>query len=353
VLTPLIADCNGSLAALTIDRQYRNPQSQLDYRHVNTLKLKQIPIVAIAVILGLWLVNWVQHIRICVPIHHFHTAILVAALITPILRLQELIALDSNDSIATLSPLREVMEIIEDSLLFSTLLLTAKGWCIVRDSLRKLEIVRSVFFSLALVTFTILLTSELHYGWRAYVSVALALISFIAFVVELMMSINRASLHIVAHLLVIANAGIAPQTTPVFQKHRVYERFEACVVLFAVLFSVRLVYSLLFGLEFWVDELISDWTKVGIYGSLAFLLRLRGSESGDYTSIGDASLHVPLTDLTNVGSGDLQRDGVIWEEGMDLPPRPVIVEKHSFVTIASPDGETEEMVFTEEERGTI
>jgi hypothetical protein len=152
-------------------------------------------------------------------------------------------------------------------------------------------------------------------------------------------------------LLVIANVGIAPQTTPVFQKHRLYQRFEYCVVVFSVLFSLRLVYSLLFGLEYWVDELLSDWTKIGIYASMAFLLRLRGSESGDYTSIADSEFQMPLTDVANMESGDiLQRDGIAWEEGMDLPPPPTIVEKQSFVRIASPDGETEEMLFVEEDR---
>jgi hypothetical protein len=265
------------------------------------------------------------------------------------IRLRELAALSEYDYYGDVTD-HDAMAIIEGFLLCSTLLLTAKGCCIVRDTLSKSELARSLAFSLVFITFSHLLMSETRHGLQLYIYIIGSLVSFVVFVIELVLSINRASLHILAHLLVIANAGIAPETTPVYAKHRLYERFEYSVVIFSILFSVRMACSLLFHPEYWLDEYLADLIKVGIYGTLAVLFRLRGSESGDFVPLGDSGMELPLADLEllSIESQELQRGGMKWEEGMALPGVPVIVEQPSFVTLTSPDGTTQGLVFTEE-----
>jgi hypothetical protein len=112
-----------------------------------------------------------------------------------------------------------------------------------------------------------------------------------------------------------------------------------------------MVGSLILNLDYWIDELLADATKVGIYGTLAYLLRLRGTESSDYTPIVSTSLELPLADIESLTlqSEEFQRGGVKWEEGMSLPGVPRIVEQSSLVTLSSPDGTTQDLVFTEEE----
>jgi hypothetical protein len=349
ILTPVILDCNATHATLQVTERYINDGTLLDYRHLKTLKLKSLTIALVGLILALWLANWFRHRRVSVPVHHFHTAILFAALLTPILRLHELNVLSVSDDESALGATRTVIEIVQDSLLFSTMLLTAKGWCIVRDSLTRLEIVRSIGLSIAFVTFGFLVTAHPE-GVSGYVYLVFAFTSFFVFIIELIASINRAWLHILAHLLVIANAGIAPETTPVYAKHRLYERFEYAVVLFSVLYSLRMACSLIVEMDFWIDELAADLIKVGIYATLAWLLRLRGSESGEYTPVASSGLEVPLADIETLSlqSEDLQRGGIKWEQGMSLPGAPVIVESASLVTLASPDGTARDLVFTEE-----
>jgi hypothetical protein len=354
VLTPTILNCHTSLGTLLVSETYSNGATLLDFRHLQTLKLKSIPIAADFAIFIVWLINWIRFYRICIPLHHFQTSILVCGVFAPSLRLRELSVLNASDADGGLTAARIVFSILADALLFTTLLLTAKGWCIVRDTLQVSEIVRSFVYGFAYITFALLLTERQHYGWWMYLLVVLAMSSSGFFIAELVASMNRASLHILAHMLVISSSGVAPATTPVYQKHQLYHYFQFSVVTFCGLLMVKLVISIVMKVDYWIDELVGDLLRSGIYATLAVLLRLRGSEGGEYTSIADAPTEMALSELETVNvdpQNILERGGVPREEGMQLLERPVIVEQTSLVTLSSPDGITSDLVFTEERIG--
>jgi hypothetical protein len=351
VLTPTILNCHAPIGTIRISETYASPATLLDFRHLKTLKLKYIPIVVNVIILVLWLMNWLRFPRICIPLRHFHTAILICGVLAPSIRLRELSVLNTSDADGGLTNTRIVFSIFAEALLFATLLLTAKGWCIVRDTLEVSEVIRSIVYSFAYITFALLLTERQYFGWRMYFLAGLVMVSSGFFIVELVISINRASLHILAHLLVISHAGIAPGTTPVYQKHRMYHCFQFSVVAFCALLMAKLIISIVVRVDYWIDELIGNLLRSGIYATLAALLRLRGNEAGEYTSIAEAPTEMALSELEALGldpDNIPEGGGIPWEEGMRLPGRPVIVERTSLVTLSSPDGTTSNLVFTEE-----
>jgi hypothetical protein len=138
--------------------------------------------------------------------------------------------LDCTDEAGSLTIARLTLTIVGDSVLAWTLLLAAKGWCIIRDSLSVPDAVKSVVVSVALITFMFLMTERARYGSAILALAVLSLVSFGLFVLEMIRSVNQASMHIMAHRMAMGNAGIAPQTTPLYRKHRLDHIFSYSVV---------------------------------------------------------------------------------------------------------------------------
>jgi len=347
-------DSSVKLSTFEISENYTNLNSRLDYRHIPTLQCKCVPIVINAGVLVLWLVNWVMRGRVCIPIHNFQTAILVTGVITPLLRLRELTVLSSRDGDGGLTLVRVVFSMISDGLLCSAVLLISKGWCIVRDDLSRTEIAKSLLFSFGCSMFATLLLENEPQGWRFRVFVVLAFLSAGSFLVELVVSINRASMHILTHLLVITNSGVSPDATPIAKKHALYRAFQYSVIAFCFLLMVQFIFGLVMQerLEFWASELIGDMLRAAIYVTLAVLLRLRGSESGQYLSILDAPMEMALSEI-GVMDVDGGRADVDWGDGMKLPGRVVEAERQRTATLSMPDGTMKSVTVTEEPIGGL
>jgi hypothetical protein len=143
----------------------------------------------------------------------------------------ELLILDSQDTATSLTVFRYFFRIVGESVFFGTVLLIAKGWCIVRDSISLKEIVRSMIFSLCFIFFRILLDVVNDKVWGS-VLIVLSGVSMVLFMRELIVGSREATMHILAHMLAISNEGINPRTTPIYQKHRLYRKFQLVLVLF-------------------------------------------------------------------------------------------------------------------------
>jgi hypothetical protein len=164
------------------------------------------------------------------------------------------------------------------------------------------------------------------------------------FVHDLVISSNDATMHIVAHLLAIRNAGINPQTTPIFQKHKMYRRFQFVVLIGSVGMLMYAFVTMLFNLDFFPLEVLGDSLIAIVMTLLAIVFRLRATAAVSYGRIGDGGMQeILLSDLTGVDVRQLG-GGRDWVDGMDLPAQPEIIrEAHApevatDVVLASPDG---------------
>jgi hypothetical protein len=173
----------------------------------------------------------------------------------------------------------------------------------------------------------------------------LTAISMILFMRELLKSTNDAFLYIMAHLLAIANEGINARSTPIFQKYRMYRRFQIILLIGSIELILYLVLSILAKLAFVADEAATDVLILTVFIMLAFVFRLRGESQGSYLRIADdehdgEAQEIQLADLEAVDLNSSRLNGGRdWESGMRLPGQPEIARPQpTSVVIASPDG---------------
>jgi hypothetical protein len=261
---------------------------------------------------------------------------LITSVVAPIFRLYELVALDKSDDHGGLTLLRTIVGIISDAVLCSTLLLAANGSCILQDDPSFSEIIRSAVSSSAFVAFAISISDSDFQGWFLLVLMILCVASVGLFVVDMVASINQASLYILAHRIALRTVGSV--SLAMSRKHNMYSYFQHSIMAAGVLAVLRHIMSSIMRLDFRIDELTGELLRSGTYGALAVLFRLRGSESDEHTEIADSTVDIEAASVS-VG------EGVRWQRAV---MRSSSAEQIELLTIGSPDRITSVMPFAEE-----
>lgn len=352
-----------------------NPNSHLDYRWNGIIEGKIGMLVILFCLLIYWLTNWFMNFSVQIWIHYCLTAVFVSNLLNQTIRFFLIQKMIETDNTYTFSIISTIFSLFSEIIFYATLLFCAKGWCVVRDTISVKEIILCLTYSTLFMIFRILAENIVSGAW-AIVVIILALISIILFIRELLKSINNAHLLIYAHLLAIANAGYDIRTTPIYQKHVMYNRFSYILLASLLLVLIYLIVYIFVDIPYVADELTQNSIQAFFLCGLAILLRLRGGKSRNYSLISNGSSHqrrrknhdggayssfndennngeniinineneeggnddaeddfstttdeISLADLEtiNINSPLLNRGGRIWTEDLPLPGIPAIV----------------------------
>lgn len=325
-----------------------NPSTHLDIRWVGIIKAKIITILISIVVLSYWFINWFFHFRVQIWIHYLFTLTFIFVVLTEFVRLLEFKALDQEDVSVFWTPLRISFEVIGSIIGFLTLLLASKGWCIIRDEISVKELILAVVYSVISLIF-VAIPQYFYLGSFELPAFLLSLLFVGLYVRELIVSINDASLHILAHMLAISNEGIDPQTTPVYRKHLMYQYFEYAVIGACTLVLVEICIQMFVEVPYWIFETMTDFVIIIVIIVLEIIFRLRVSTNGTYETIhGSGDREMQLADIETASRGGFrEKGGRKWEEGMPLPEMPNIIKNKQerrqeedlpTVIISSPDG---------------
>jgi hypothetical protein len=192
------------------------------------------------------------------------------------------------------------------------------------------------------ITFLVLQTVIDNVSLSRWLTVALIFVVLLALLLycrELMKSIDLAEMYIMAHLLMISNAGIDPETTPVWHKRKMFERLQICVIGYAVTILVQLAVEIFVpGVE-WVHRMMQDISELAILIGLGIVYKLRGGNRQGFTLIEDVEDGLMLADIELVDTPQpLRKGGRKWEQGMILPPPPGTSQANASLTLEAPDG---------------
>ncbi|OHT07255.1 hypothetical protein TRFO_24664 [Tritrichomonas foetus] len=337
--------CIDSKYNIKYSYEFSNPKTKLDYRDYPSMIEYPIAIVIFAGLLIVWLINWFMNFRLKIYIHFILTAVFALALISSCARYGAISYASKNHNNRAVESAFIVFDLLYSVTLFIFVLLAAKGWCIIRETIRFSELILAISFT---VIYLILQTISTYVSFGKYdiIVIILMLIAICLYVHQLISAINSASLHIRAHLLAIQNAGIDAKTTPVWQKNLMYNMLQWSIIVFLILIIIHIVIVYFFPNYGWVDGFIYDIQNIVCLILLGINFRLRGPDAANgYTMIEepDGTNEFAMSDIEriDVNSAEFQQGGKQWESGMPLPAPPQVVETPSIVTIESPDGTTD------------
>ena len=345
VYTPIVADCSATLKNKKMNfellMKFENPTTHLDIRQVKSLTLMPILICLSTILLILWIINWAMHKSLTIRLHYFISATFILSYTMYIFNYLLLAKLHQSDDDNGLRSIAIITKLLSRAILFATLLLAAKGWCIIKDTVKFSEIALSLSYSFIFMALRLLV--EFVYLGNFTIYVLLVAIIFIGlFIKEMTTSINTASLHILAHLLVIQNEGIDAESTPIYLKHRMYQHFQYIVVIGCIIIVIKTSVEATAETPEWLNTFIDQLTEMILLSCIGIIFRLRGSDEAGYTAVGNkdraAPVEVAMDDLDAFRIDDEKHEGKQWEEGMELPAQPVIVSTTTEVVLATPNG---------------
>jgi hypothetical protein len=346
IYLPVFAVPSGHFS-LTETSIFRNPKTYLDSRWGVVVPFKIVFLICYTVCFIYWFVNWYLHFSTQIRIHYLLTSVVVAMLLYSVVRAIEISLLNQADTAAGWFLARLTVQVLAEVLFYFTLLMLAKGWCIVRDSLPVSQVVLAMFYSAFFIGFQISVEYTTHMT-LVIVFLAFALLFVCFFVRDLVVSLNHATLRVIAHMVAIANRGINPRTTPIWQKYVMFRSFQRIVIVGAVLIMAYYICSVFLAVPFGADEIITDSLQLAVIVAWLVLFRLRGSTRRDYYRVriegtGDPG-QVLRTDLDDVDLGsEALSVGREWKEGMALPSQPKVVKPENVdpaarIVLATPDG---------------
>ena len=240
----------------------------------------------------------------------------------------------AKDNIARYTTVtRIVLNVLYTSELFITLLLSAKGWCVYRVSLSIKEVFFSIFYGICYTAFNCIITFANLKSADAVLSI-IALITIALFIRELIVSINHSKIHFLAYLYVISEAGINPESTPIYAKYRAFIYLKFSVIVCCVFVIARIVVTIFVNVLFWVKQFVLDIVLVLMVSFLCFIFRLKSEKSEDqYQMIeehdveGSSPKNIPISEIRKINITDLtHKAGVDWSQGMKLPASPNILD---------------------------
>jgi hypothetical protein len=281
-------------------------------------------------ILLYWIVNWFCNFTLKIKIHYLLTTVFLLAVLSQSIWLAHLwnlkrSGLSPNSATVPYAIFSSLSRIV----LFVTILLVAFGWYIARKDLDPHELVPGILAS-AVYTGLDVTSRYVGIGWIEVMTVIVGIVVLVGYINCIRRAIRSASSFIVAHMLVIQKSGIAPKTTPVYQKYLAMQKSFKIVVVFCVLLVLSLLGSLIFKRFIWPPMLVESIVNLIICAVLAWMMGLRKKKNRNYYLLeedeeGEVSEFV-LHDIENVNpdSSQLAIGGRTYEEGMQLPRPPRI-----------------------------
>ena len=315
-----------------------NGESRLDSRAMPGLIEQPIAIVVVVLILVLWLINWALHRRTKIYVHYVMTVMFVLAVVARLARYGWLKYEEKYDFHRGMQALMVIFRLFFQISLYFVILLCAKGWCIMRRSVKFVELIVALVSTICYLVFQTILDYASLGNWAILVML-LELAAMIVYARELIVAINRGQLQTYAHLLAMSNAGIDPETTPIWQKKNMFERLQYIIMAYLLLVLARLITLYFASSLLWLDAMMEDIADITVLIALAIIYRLRGGNADGYSLLDEMDNGLMLSDIeTSEIPRSFNRGGRKWEDGMTLPYATPVLSNVSQVVLDSPDG---------------
>jgi hypothetical protein len=325
---------------IKVNADFSNPGTRLDARAIPELIEQPIALAIFGVVLLLWMINWFMNCALRIYIHFCITAMFVLGFFSRICSYANLKYTDQNDASTGIQLLFIIFEVLFLMSVYTVILLCAKGWCIVRRSVKISEFVRALVIAISFLLIQAVVEYVALTRWLNLIALIVMLFLVILYVRELIRSIHLGEMYIMAHLLEISNAGIDPETTPIWPKRKMFDRLQYCIIAYCILMLIQLGSVVFAPNSFWVHRMMQDIADISILIGIGLVYRLRGGRHHGFSLVEETGEGLlSLEDFEPVETTQpLRKGGRRWEAGMLLPPPPGAAQTRAAITLEAPDG---------------
>jgi hypothetical protein len=336
---PLVVSCRSEISRYALVIEFKNGDSLLDSRRLPSFVVMPIELICLALLILSWAINQILFRQGVVSLQYAITITMVLGSLTVSANYLVLWSESLRDDTTFLHLAQHLCHMLFEISLYSTLILAAKGWCIVVRRVSTSDVTEIVLYCSILFIFRVLYAKIQLTVFAICMFALTAGVMFLLWL-SLVNGIRYVDKRILAHMKVILNAGINPYSTPIYFKHIIYTFLVHVTVIYfsgnVVVMSLEIAGSL----HAWVKDMLLWILNVGLLCSFGFLFRSRKADCTTYMRFeGGEELDIEeLKSLDEEALGDVEGIGLVeWTEGMELPPPPVLVPERD-AHMRPPDG---------------
>lgn len=320
-----LEDAAGNTYSITI--QLRNPHTFLSLNEYPMVYGTPIVTTAIGVMIVVWLVNWIVHFSLENKLHLLFTIAFIFTFVYYILCCASIIKRHRSDDVLPLYMGTQVFRVIQETILLAVMTFAAGGWYIIRPTIKVSEIVVAVI----LTSFVTVPAAIFDYTRLSYLGDLLVIFGMIVGCVlfhwNLIAYANRATKEVKAHLVVIQEQGINPESTPIYHKFAMFQTLIMTVCCYFGLYFTRSIVTAIWFLPEWIPELTYQVFLSVFPCIVGWCFRMKKDTTRGYFMIPGSETGVRVFSVDDIDSMELQLNTdtqTEWQEGMELPSQPVI-----------------------------
>ena len=321
----------------------RNPNSYLDSFILPSIYWEPTYASLLSLFLLLWLINSIMYFGNCrlfiLSMHNLLTKSYLLILLSSILIINELWKSHLHDKTQPYHNLTIASLFFQYLIVSYSMLIASTGLSILTEKVSFSTKIKFLCFSLLLtLPPTILINTKVaSTNWRFFFYFVI-IVGIYVFHDQMTTYSNKTIQGFVVYLYAIGKAGFHPVTTPVYREYLLFDSVFNCILMVFFFGVFLFAIWLLFGLNFTVRLILHDLILLMFAVPMGFYYRYRKGMRNGYSRIGDYDngrepMRVLASDIAKInlstfemeGDDDSQRERVDWENGMILPPRPIIV----------------------------
>lgn len=332
VYTPLLVLCDEMGSSYDITLKFKNPKTYLDYRYVPLLKLKPIITFSFFLLLVLWVLNWTRNFTLKNLLHLFLTITFGVSFMYLLIYWLELVHYNKTDKSSSIVHFVLIFSVFHKFCLLFVMMLAANGWCIIFEKLEmKTFVISAVFSILAVIPDSIIENYDISNSIDEFMLILVGFVFFILYYKNMVQAIDQANSYVLAHLYLISQSGIDPETTPIYGKYRLFNTISKVMLIYFLFILFKGLISEIFLIPYWVGIFSYDLITFLLMSLAAWIFKLKKQLKKGYMLIDTDEQNITefsLEELDGVSfDSEVLHKGTRWEEGMSLPPQPIIISK--------------------------
>lgn len=320
-------DINSSLSKYSVTLQFKNSHTFLSLNEYPMLYGTPIVTGIIGIMIIAWLANWIVHFSLNNRLHLLFTIAFILTFVYHIMCCVSISKRHKSDDSSPLYMSVNVFRVIQETVLLAVMTFAAGGWYIIRPTIRVADIIIAVtvtsFVTVPAAIFDYARLSRME----ELLVIFVMMIGCIFFHWNLIGYANRATKEVKAHLVVIQEQGINPESTPIYRKFALFQTLIMTVCCYFGLYFTRSAVMSIWFLPEWIPELTYLVFLSGLTCIVGWCFRMKKNTTRGYFMVAGSENEIRVFSVNDIDSMQLQSNAdtqTDWQEGMELPSQPVI-----------------------------
>lgn len=321
---PIFVSCNHSNINLTVFIRFTNPGTFLDSRWTKSLFVLPFLIIIPIGVIVLYILFVSSRKILFIPLHFFILLTLLTNAVAALLKIVDLVLLSKSSS--TMLPLGYVAGILNEQMLYSTVILAASGYQLTRTDFKFLPVLISLVTAL-IYSVGEYMKSQVITHENLITVFLVQLVCFVLFIKQFADAIRHTEIYLLSYEMVVEASGYIVETTPIHKKFLMVYQLLCSALVYFLLRLTHLICETFIDLPNWAVDVTKRCIDNLLMICLIFIFMPFKVTRVDWNSTLDEELLLEKCEERDFDETFARRCDILqdWENGNELPCPPIVL----------------------------